>query len=408
MTSKPTAAAKPAADTTAPQPQVRDIPTTQAVAVRPTESVAQLRPPAEVMLERQRAAQELIAYMDAKPDKVVFNGKRYLENDDWMAIGAFYGCTAQLEADRYVQFGEVCGFEATYIVTDRTGRVIGRETSMCLNDEERWSARPKYIWMVKLKNGSWVPEDDAPPKNEWVWTKKGDKSYPEKKKERGEDVPVPLFQLRSMSHTRARSRALSSVFGFIPTMLGQFRTTPAEELPQARRVRQSDPDTSEHGRPAFGPEGESNPFDDEPIEGEVVGQATGTTTDATTAATAKPARERKKDRAGEPAAAVQAGKVYKGDAAPACPGQDALFVKHVGDPEGVRGSADPNAPVHTRWPVTLVDPSGKESIAYIWHMESFASQVKQSMLGQWCRVTTKRNPRGRIDIEEMARWTPAQ
>jgi hypothetical protein len=69
---------------------------------------------------------------------------------------------------------------------------------MCLNDEERWSTRPKYEW----QDG--------------------------KRIRMGEEI-VPLFQLRSMAQTRACAKALRNVFAWVVVLAG-YKPTPAEEM----------------------------------------------------------------------------------------------------------------------------------------------------------------------------------
>src|SRR5262245_61168552 len=154
----------------------------EALAVRPpvVDALILQRDPTDALAEATRAANALMRVMAGKKHKVVFGDEQYIENEDWITIGHFYGVTAQLESDRYVQFGETDGWEATAILISRDGRTLGRSTAMCLNDEKTWRGKP-------------------------------------------------LFQLRSMAQTRASSKVHASVLRFVPVLAG-FKATPAEEL----------------------------------------------------------------------------------------------------------------------------------------------------------------------------------
>jgi hypothetical protein len=230
-------------------------------AVQSMDALTLTREPATVLAEAERAATALMHVMSRKPNRIVFNGEQYLENEDWQTIGHFYGLTALIESDRFVEFGSVKGWEATAIVQTRDARIIGREVSMCLDDEAKWSARPKYEFAYCLGKGDdhtkhehsveepatilWEPNPNKP-----------GKSRPRKHRVQMGLEPVPLFQLRSMAHTRASSRAFASVLRFVPVLAG-YKPTPAEELPDAERVAQADPMPD----PPLGPR---------PIEGDVV------------------------------------------------------------------------------------------------------------------------------------------
>ena len=180
------------------------------------------RKPAEVIEEARQAAVALKAVIDGKKDKVMFNGETYLENDDWILCGRFFGVTARIVSDNYVEYGAVKGFEATaeaFLVSE--GKVIGRANAMCLNDEENWGQRPKYEWVKEL---------DKDGKEIWLKSKEG-KPYPKGNRKLTGYVPVPLFQLRSMSQTRAISKVLSTIFKWVVVLAG-YKPTPAEEVDQ--------------------------------------------------------------------------------------------------------------------------------------------------------------------------------
>jgi hypothetical protein len=213
-----------------------------ALATRPlTDALVVSREPDAVLADNRKAAAALRVYMDGKTDVVMMGGERYMEIDDWQAIGHFFGLTSALESDAEVKYGPVAGFEATYVIKSRDGRIVARETSMCCNDEEKWCSRPTYRREIRTTSGEWLNEDNGDAerrRREWNWIdnpKKQGGRMPEARRVKGPDMPVPLFQLRSMAHTRAQSKAYSACLRFVPTLLG-FKTTPAEELPHAQRV----------------------------------------------------------------------------------------------------------------------------------------------------------------------------
>ena len=186
-------------------------------------AITQWREPEEVLAQARKCAIALKGVLDLKPadKKVIFNNEEYLEREDWGTVANFYNCTAKSTETRYLQYGEVVGFEAVAVVIDRmSGIEIGRAESMCLNDEENWGKVPKYEWEDKL--------DDNGKK---IWNpnlRKGKGGYEAKKVKVGE-TQKPLFQLRSMAQTRAEAKALKSVFGWVVVLAG-YRATPAEEL----------------------------------------------------------------------------------------------------------------------------------------------------------------------------------
>jgi hypothetical protein len=141
------------------------------------------REPGVVLAEAQKAALALKEVISHKPNPVFFNGDQYLEFEDWQTVGRFYGITARVQPDsaRYVEFGEVHGFEATAeAYHSATGQVLSTATSMCLSDEPRWAKKP-------------------------------------------------LFQVRSMAQTRACSKVMRNVLSWVVVLAG-YRPTPAEEM----------------------------------------------------------------------------------------------------------------------------------------------------------------------------------
>jgi hypothetical protein len=88
--------------------------------------------------------------------------------------------TAKVESTKFIEYGAVQGFEARAIAIRADGMEISAAEAMCLNDEPNWKSKP-------------------------------------------------LFQLRSMSQTRACAKALRNVLAWVVVLAG-YRTTPAEEI----------------------------------------------------------------------------------------------------------------------------------------------------------------------------------
>lgn len=221
--------------------QQPDVTTALATVPSVSDALVLQRDPEIVLAEATKAAKALMAVMDQKPHKVMMNGEQYLENEDWLTIGHFYGVTAQIESDKFVEFGDVRGWEATAILVSRDCRVLGRCTAMCLNDEEKWSSRPKKEWAYCLGTGDCGQHEHSvedPGYDRLVWEPnpaKPGKNKPKKARITTGEEKVPFFQLRSMAQTRASSKVHSSVLRFVPVLAG-FKATPAEELPDSERV----------------------------------------------------------------------------------------------------------------------------------------------------------------------------
>lgn len=161
--------------------------TTEAMVLLPPDApLAVARPPEVVLEEARKAAAALKHVIDNKKKKLIFNGKTYLEYEDWQTVGRFYGVTARVREVKHVQYGDVQGFEAfAEAVLVGSGQVISAADSMCLNDETNWSRKP-------------------------------------------------LFQLRSMAQTRACAKALRNVLAWVVVLAG-YQPTPAEEMDGLQR-----------------------------------------------------------------------------------------------------------------------------------------------------------------------------
>ncbi|MBT9167555.1 MAG: hypothetical protein DDT22_00940 [candidate division WS2 bacterium] len=162
-----------------------------------------IKPPEEVLAEAQRAAKALADVVSKKKKPVVINNEQYLEFEDWQTVGRFYGITAKITQTQYIDYGNVQGFEAKAVaIKTSDGMEISAAEAMCLNDEPNWKDKP-------------------------------------------------LFQLRSMSQTRACAKALRNVLAWVVVLAG-YKPTPAEEIqnvvqdkppimpPQAKKQTQAD------------------------------------------------------------------------------------------------------------------------------------------------------------------------
>uniref|UniRef100_A0A6H1ZJX2 Uncharacterized protein n=1 Tax=viral metagenome TaxID=1070528 RepID=A0A6H1ZJX2_9ZZZZ len=188
------------------------------------------RPPEVVLEEATKAAQALGTVLAGKKKKVMMNGEQYLEFEDWQTVGRFYGITAKVVSTTFIDYGSAKGFEAKAVAIRADGMEISAAEAMCLNDEEKWRARPKYKQLYALKGGGTSEED--PPANKIVWIdnpSKPGKKMPKRERVLAGEENVPLFQLRSMAQTRACAKALRNVLAWVVVLAG-YKPTPAEEL----------------------------------------------------------------------------------------------------------------------------------------------------------------------------------
>ena len=189
-----------------------------------------VKDPERVLIEAKKAAEALIKVVSGKPKKVVINGEQYLEFEDWQTLGRFYGLTVKVDHTGPVVIEGARGWESHASVLNREGEVISGADSMCLNDEEKWSSKPKYEYQYILKDGTKTSQDPPPNMISWIPNpNKPGKSMPKKERVKLGDEPVPSFQLRSMAQTRACAKAFRNVLAWVVVLAG-YRPTPAEEM----------------------------------------------------------------------------------------------------------------------------------------------------------------------------------
>jgi len=183
-----------------------------------------------VLEEARRAAVALVDVLSKKQRPVIMNGEQYLEFEDWQTVGRFYGLTAKVKETEFLDYGGVQGFLAKAVVVRSDGMEISAAEAMCMNDEEKWSSRPKYGYLYVLKDGT--KQEEEPPSDQIVWVdnpKKAGKKIPKKERTLLGETCVPLFQLRSMAQTRACAKALRNVLAWVVVLAG-YKPTVAEEL----------------------------------------------------------------------------------------------------------------------------------------------------------------------------------
>lgn len=206
------------------------------------------RDPEAIITEAKRAADMLIKVVsDPKIKAVITIGEsQHLKLEAWQTLGHFYALAGRITRTEDVRFGEVFGFKAyADLIHVPTGKVISSAEAMCLDDEEKWSDRPKYEYAYVLRSGKQPNSPDPmrqrglsiedPGKDEIVWEpnpKKAGKKRPKKERVQTGTEAVPTFQLLSMAETRAQSKVHSMALRWIVVLAG-FSPTPAEEIPQA-------------------------------------------------------------------------------------------------------------------------------------------------------------------------------
>jgi hypothetical protein len=188
------------------------------------------RSPEEVLAEAQKVATVLKDVISQRGLVVKIGKSEHLKCEAWQTLGHFYGLVGRIrpEKTRFVQFGDVKGFEAVAeLVHVASGRIISVGDSMCLDDEDHWDIRPTY----EYQNGE--------------------------RTQIGEE-PVPLFQLRAMAQTRALSHAYANALKWVVVLAGYSPKLAGEqdegETERPRRAASTPPRRSERQQPKAGTE----------------------------------------------------------------------------------------------------------------------------------------------------------
>lgn len=139
------------------------------------------RNPESILGEARKAAQSLQNIVSQKKKPVILNGEQYLEFEDLQTLGRFYGISSKVISTSFVEYGGVQGFEARAVaIRNEDGMEVSAAEAACLGDEPKWKTKP-------------------------------------------------LFQLKSMSQTRACAKALRNVLAWVVVLAG-YKPTPAEEM----------------------------------------------------------------------------------------------------------------------------------------------------------------------------------
>jgi hypothetical protein len=137
--------------------------------------------PSKATDDARIAAVYLKKLLDNKKKKVVINGKRHIEFEDWITLGNYYGIDVRTGDAEPVEVHGIKGAKAkAEVIRIDDGTVIGGAEAYCLADEKNWKNKP-------------------------------------------------FFQLASMAQTRAGSKALSNVLRWVVALEG-ISGTPAEEM----------------------------------------------------------------------------------------------------------------------------------------------------------------------------------
>lgn len=107
--------------------------------------------------------------------------KEHIFYEGWQTLAKYYNISIATGDAEPVTIGEVSGFKAkAWAVDNKTGVRVGEAEAYCMRDEPNWKSKP-------------------------------------------------TFQLASMAQTRAGSKALRQMFGFVVALAG-YNPTPAEEM----------------------------------------------------------------------------------------------------------------------------------------------------------------------------------
>jgi len=105
----------------------------------------------------------------------------HIQYEGWQTAGKYYGYSVKTFGTEYIEYSGTWGFKAkSVVVNERTGIEVGGAEALCMSDEQNWKNKPK-------------------------------------------------FQLASMAQTRAGSKALRQILGFVVALAG-YNPTPLEEM----------------------------------------------------------------------------------------------------------------------------------------------------------------------------------
>lgn len=175
--------------------------------------------PKEMLKQVQEVANLLMSVVEKQKLYHDIGGRRHIEVTAWQFAAHFFGIAAQITyCEPYTDhLTGASGFKAkANAIMIASGQVISTGEAICMNDEDNWSTRPKYEWV----HG---------------------------KKEQVGEVPVPSYQLMSMSQTRSIGKVLSNVLRYVAVLAG-FSPTPAEEMTGGEEYDQRTPEERQAGK----------------------------------------------------------------------------------------------------------------------------------------------------------------
>jgi len=144
-----------------------------------TQDLAITREPGMVLAEAQKAAKALTDVISKKKKPVIFGGEQYIEYEDWLTVARFYGITVRADDAVPFELGGINGFKASARAF-HFDKEISSAVAYCMRDEPNWEKKP-------------------------------------------------IFQLASMSQTRACAKTLRNVLAWVVVLAG-YKPTPAEEM----------------------------------------------------------------------------------------------------------------------------------------------------------------------------------
>lgn len=166
--------------------------------------------PQQARKDASSAVMYLKELLDQKKKKVIINGKRHIEFDDWIALGNVYGIDVKTHDAEPVEVFGVQGAKAKAdVIRIEDGAVIGGAEAYCLSNERNWRGKP-------------------------------------------------FFQMASMAQTRAGSKALSNALRWVVAVEG-ISGTPAEEI-----IDVDDENEKTNGKPSQNSKSGNKPSQNKP------------------------------------------------------------------------------------------------------------------------------------------------
>lgn len=103
------------------------------------------REPGKVLAEAKRAASMLKSLIEKKEDKVIINGKQYIEFEDWQLLGHFYGLSVRVSHTERIEIKGAWGWKAAADVYHiASSSVIASAEAICMRSEDNWKHKPEF------------------------------------------------------------------------------------------------------------------------------------------------------------------------------------------------------------------------------------------------------------------------